>query len=225
MRILDSTARRHGRPEAAVAASRPVTRTVIGERLARAFGAPSAPSENGRLRAAAVAIVLCEHEGELGVLLTMRARKMSRHASQFALPGGLLNPDETHGDGALRELVEELGLELGRDSIAGCLPDYDTRSGFRLRPIVLWVGELGSLRPAPDEVAEVFHVPLAALADPAVPILRQVEGLEKPVIQLPLGDQLIHAPTGAILYQFAQAAVAGRYVNAAQFEEPRFAWK
>lgn len=225
MKILDSEPRRRARPEEVVAASQAVTRGVLEARLAKTFEAASPAPDNGELRAAAVAVVVCEHADELGVLLTMRARGMSRHASQFALPGGRLDAGETHEDAALRELAEELAIELGSDSVAGHMPGYDTRSGFRLRPIVVWAAELGTVRPAPDEVAEVFHVPLAALADPAVPILRKLEGLEKPLIQLPLGDELIHAPTGAILYQFIQAVVAERYVDAARFEEPRFAWK
>jgi hypothetical protein len=49
---------------------------------------------------------------------------------------------------------------------------------------------------------------------------------ERPVLQLPLGNDLIHAPTGAILYQFRQVALGGRAgerVN--HLEEPVFAWR
>jgi hypothetical protein len=59
-----------------------------------------------------------------------------------------------------------------------------------------------------------------------VPILIHDARSEKPIIQMPLADdKLIHAPTGAILYQFGQAVLAERYVDANEFEEPRFAWR
>jgi hypothetical protein len=41
------------------------------------------------------------------------------------------------------------------------------------------------------------------------------------IVQMPLGgDRVIHAPTGAILNQSAEAALHGRYVDAQAFEEP-----
>jgi thiamine pyrophosphokinase len=46
------------------------------------------------------------------------------------------------------------------------------------------------------------------------------------VIQIPLGNDLIHAPTGAVLQQFRQVALlglAGERVD--HLEQPVFAWK
>jgi 8-oxo-dGTP pyrophosphatase MutT (NUDIX family) len=169
--------------------------------------------------------VLSQGEGALQFLLTMRPAGMRRHANQFALPGGRVDDGETAEATVLREIEEELGVRLTHDAIVGPLPDYDTRSGFRITPLVLWAARLGPLRPSADEVAAVFQIPVTALTGPSVPILIHDAGLEKPIIQMPLGgDKLIHAPTGAILYQFAQAVLAGRYVDANDFEEPRFAW-
>ena len=46
-----------------------------------------------------------------------------------------------------------------------------------------------------------------------------------PVIQLPIGGDLIHAPTGALLYQFRAVAYEGQNVRIDHLEQPVFAWK
>jgi 8-oxo-dGTP pyrophosphatase MutT (NUDIX family) len=174
-------------------------------------------------RGAAVAIVICETDGDQGVLLTRRAARLRSHAGQYAFPGGRLDDGENAVEGALRELREEIGLELSAGDVVGRLPDYRTRSGFRITPIVVWASDVADLQPDPSEVEEVFHVPLATLSGPGVPRLLERDS-GKPIIQMPVGNQLlIHAPTGAILHQFAEAAVAGRYVDAQSFEEPVWA--
>jgi 8-oxo-dGTP pyrophosphatase MutT (NUDIX family) len=174
---------------------------------------------------AAVGIILHEDRGELRFLLTMRPAGMRRHANQYALPGGRVDEGETVETTVLREIEEELGIRLTGDSVVGRLPDYVTRSGFRIAPLVLWASKLGPLTLSADEVSEVFPIPVAALTGPSVPILLDNAWSGKPIIQVPLGgERLIHAPTGAILYQFGQA-IEGRYVDANQFEEPPFAWR
>jgi len=42
------------------------------------------------------------------------------------------------GCGALRELSEEIGLELAPSEILGVLDDYPTRSGYLITPVVAW---------------------------------------------------------------------------------------
>ena len=48
---------------------------------------------------------------------------------------------------------------------------------------------------------------------------------DRPVVQIPLGNDLIHAPTGAVLYQFRQVAMAGNIGERVDhLEQPVFAW-
>jgi hypothetical protein len=48
---------------------------------------------------------------------------------------------------------------------------------------------------------------------------------DRPVLQLPLGNDLIHAPTAAILYQLRQVGLLGRAGERIDgIEEPVFAW-
>ena len=163
--------------------------------------------------------------GGAAFLLCRRPSKMRRHAGQWALPGGRIDGGETPLEAALRELEEELGLRLKAETVVGWLDDYATRSGFVITPVVLWCDADPSLEPDPDEVFAVYRVGLQALLD-GEPRFVPIPESERPVIQVPLGNDLIHAPTGAILYQFREVALRGRIGERNDhLEEPVFAWR
>jgi len=163
--------------------------------------------------------------GGAAFLLCRRAIGMRRHAAQWALPGGRLDPGETPADAALRELDEELGLRLGPDSVLGLLDDYASRSGFVITPVVVWCGAEPALAPDPGEVLAVYRIGLQALLDAEVRHVPIPES-DRPVLQVPLGNDLIHAPTGALLLQFREVALRGRLGHRVDgVEEPVFAWR
>ena len=133
---------------------------------------------------------------------------MNRHASQWALPGGRVDAGETAEQTALRELHEELGVHLGPETIIGRLDDYGTRSGYVMTPVVIWGGAGLQLRPNPDEVAHAYRIGLHELCRDDSPRFVDIPESPRPVVQLPIGTDLIHAPTGAVLLQFRWCAVA-----------------
>ena len=163
---------------------------------------------------------------EAGFLITRRTRTLTAHPGQWALPGGRVDPGETTVATALRELWEEVGLALPATAVMGRLDDYCTRSGFAISPVVIWAGEIGPLVPNPAEVALIHHIPLAVLDAPDVPRLLPGPDPERPIIQMPLGEErLIHAPTGAVLYQLREVAVHGRWTRVAHLDQPSWAWR
>jgi 8-oxo-dGTP pyrophosphatase MutT (NUDIX family) len=177
------------------------------------------------LRPAAVALaLLADAEGEPCFVLTLRAAKLNNHAGQYALPGGRLDQGESAEQAALRELSEEVGLELPPASVLGTLDDYPTRSGFVITPVVVWAGAEIELKPNPREVAEVYRVRLEELGRPDVPHLRSIPESPRPVISIPLLGTHIHAPTAAILFQLHEVAMEGRETRVIDFEQPVFAW-
>lgn len=163
--------------------------------------------------------------GGAAVLLTRRSSSMRAHAGQWALPGGRVEPGEKALDAALRELHEELGLQLGAGALLGLLDDYATRSGYVITPLVFWAGADPHLEPDPGEVRSVHRVAFTELCRPDSPRFVSIPESDRPVVQIPVGGDLIHAPTGAVLLQFRRVAFEGVPERVADYEQPVFAWK
>ncbi len=163
--------------------------------------------------------------GGAAFLLCRRAAGLNRHASQWALPGGRLDDGEGPVDAALRELDEELGVRLGPEAVLGLLDDDRTRSGYVITPVVVWGGGRLELRPHPGEVLAAYRVGLHQLAREDSPRFVSIPESDRPVVQVPLGRDLIHAPTGAVLVQFRWLGLEGRSDPVADFEQPVFAWR
>ncbi len=185
--------------------------------------------EQGDLRLAAVAIVVVKSDvnDEACFLLTLRPVRMNRHSNQYALPGGRLDEGETTQQAALRELSEEVGVDLGPEHVLGALDDYATRSGFRITPIVMWGGACETLNPDPGEVEAAFRIPLSDINAEAVPRLIPSEEGEHPVLcaHIETLGHTVYAPTAAIFYQFREVALRGASTRVAHFDQPAFAWK
>lgn len=175
-------------------------------------------------RAAAVAIALSPADGdELVFWLTRRTSKLRAHPGQFALPGGRFDTGEDAVAAALRELREELGVSAGPDQVLGQLDDYATRSGYVITPVVVWLGAAPTITPNPTEVAEVHRIPVQELG--LEPRFLTIPESDRPVIQVPLLDRLVHAPTGAILYQFREILLHQRVTRVVDLEQPVWAWR
>ncbi len=178
------------------------------------------------LKPAAVAIaVLEEADGSPAFILTRRSGNLRRHARQWALPGGRLDPGESLLEAALREMDEEIGLRLAPEDLVGRLDDYPTRSGYNITPFVFWAGRTPALTPNPDEVHALYRIPLVELDRPESPDLIRIPESDRPVIRMAIMEDMVHAPTAALLYQFREVAIHGRPTRVAHFEQPVFAWR
>ena len=181
------------------------------------------------LRHAAVALTIIDNgtNEEASFLLTRRPKNLKRHGGQYALPGGRLDPNENAVEAALRELEEEIGINVPSDDVLGLMDDYQTRSGFNITPVVVWAGTRKRLYPDPKEVARTYRIPLSDLHSPDIPILESTTGNTQPVLSTPLASigHQVYAPTAAFIYQFREIALFGRSTRVAQFDQPKFAWK
>ncbi|MFI6522150.1 NUDIX hydrolase [Spirillospora sp. NPDC050679] len=192
-------------------------REIAAARLA-AFRHTRLPDAPGTRRAGVVVCVL-EDAGVPSVLLIKRAYR-GRNAGQWGLPGGRAEPGETLERAALRELEEELGLRVRPEEVLGRLDDFPAASGFSITPVVAAPADPGPLRPSPDEVHSVHPVTLARLAADDTPRwVPQLDGGR--LLQMRLGpDRVVHAPTGAMLWQFREVVLLDRAVRVADFLQP-----
>lgn len=102
------------------------------------------------------------------VLLTVRTAHLSTHAGQVSLPGGRVeDSDRGPVDTALRETEEETGIAAQFVEVAGFLDRYPTVTGFLMTPVVGFLRPGFTLRRQPEEVEELFWMPLARAVDPA----------------------------------------------------------
>jgi hypothetical protein len=109
--------------------------------------------------------------------------------------------------------------------VLGLLDDYPTRSGYVITPVVLWGGADPALDPHPGEVLSVHRVAFTELCRPDSPRFVSIPESDRPVVQIPIGGDLIHAPTGAVLLQFRRVALEGTSERVAGLEQPVFAWR
>ena len=130
------------------------------------------PRESGKTeksRQAGVLVLLYPENDELCFVLTRRTDTLRGHSGQISFPGGRRDSgDRTFVDTALRETCEELGLCDPDVTVLGELSSiYIPPSDFEVFAIVAALDYPPSFQPNPDEVAEVFAVPLSALVNDA----------------------------------------------------------
>jgi len=115
---------------------------------------------------AAVLVPLVKRDDEYTVLLTQRSADLSKHAGQISFPGGRIEiEDKTPTLAALRETEEEIGLMRDYVEVIGHLDTYEVRTGFTVFPIIGLVREGFEIKINPNEVADVFEVPLSYILD------------------------------------------------------------
>jgi 8-oxo-dGTP pyrophosphatase MutT (NUDIX family) len=202
------------------------TRRNIAARCAGFARRPETATATALKRAAvAIALVEADHGADAtAVLLTRRAAGLRAHRGQWALPGGRCDEGETPVEAALRELHEELGLELGVENVLGLLDDYPTRSGYLITPVVVWAAANAAISPNPHEVASVHRIALDEIEAEDAFSFTTIAESDRRVIRFHHAGRLIHAPTAALIYQFREV-LAGRDTRVAELEQPVFAWK
>ena len=197
------------------------------DELRRRFAGPPAPAtiygdegvrpEASALKPASVLMPIVDRGREtragLTMLFTRRAAHLKDHSGQVSFPGGRVAPEDPSPEAtALREAREEIGLEPDRVEILGRMPEYLTRTGFRITPVVGVVMPPFELRPDANEVEAIFEVPLAFLLDPAnhQRQSREWQGELRWFYAMPYGEHYIWGATAGMLVNLCRFLEQGR---------------
>ena len=137
------------------------------------------------------------------VLLTRRTDALRQHAGQVSFPGGRIEPDDADAvAAALRETQEEIGVGARQIQPLGFLDPLATITGYRVQPVVALLASDYVALPDPNEVADVFEVPLAFLLDPANLATHTLDfrGRPREVFEYRYPAQRIWGATASMLY-------------------------
>src|SRR5215203_418544 len=153
-----------------------LTEEYISLRLTEAIEAAD-PSSDGyaeidlndktHLKCAAVLIPLVWDDDQWHLLFTRRTDTVESHKGQVSFPGGACDEGETTPEQtALREAEEEIGIQRTDVKVLGRLSNLITITYFRVTPVVGVVRWPAVFRVGAHEVARIFTMPLAWLANP-----------------------------------------------------------
>lgn len=149
--------------------------------------------------------------------LTRRPDTIRYHGGQISFPGGRVEFGETHVEAAIREYVEELGVEPRETSVCGELtPLYVYASDNMVHPIVVACEPPAeNWRPDRIEVETVIEVSIETLLDDGAwhdqlfyrPVKRGKQHVGDLCFRAPgfaLADHHVWGATGMILAEFAE---------------------
>lgn len=159
------------------------------------------------LSAAAVLVGLVPRAHGTQVLLTRRTDGLRHHGGQVSFPGGRIEAsDRDSVAAAVRETGEEIGLSPAQITPLGFLDPLATVTGFRVLPVVAMIAIDYVAHPDPNEVADVFEVPLAFLLDPDNLATHTLDfrGMPRQVFEYRYPAQRIWGATASMLFNLRE---------------------
>ncbi len=109
----------------------------------------------------AVLIPIIRLDGKEFLLFEIRSQNI-RQGGEVCFPGGRVDGDESSMETAIRETVEELGIERGKINFLGSLGTFVNVTGFSVDAYIgiVKIKSLAELNINKDEVESVFTIPL-----------------------------------------------------------------
>lgn len=167
------------------------------------------PPSGTAITGAAVLLALSHdaNSGRFSFPLIRRPDSMERHAGQIALPGGVIDADESPSSCALREAEEEIGLEPCRVEVLGQLTSFVIPvSGFRVTPFVGWLAEPTAYRAQEAEVLRILTADPDRLTDdgPVLTVPNERHGVVHAFPAYDVEGERVWGATALILAEFLE---------------------
>ncbi|MGH2785393.1 MAG: NUDIX hydrolase [Actinomycetota bacterium] len=154
-------------------------------------------------RQAAVLLMFFEREGEPWLVFTKRTDSVKHHKGEISFPGGARDDDLDIAATAIRETVEELGVDPTDITIVGRLDELPTFvTGYNVTPFVAVVPEQHSYRPSDAEIDEIIELPVSELTRVGRRETIERRGFEIETNVFETGGHYIWGFTGAVLRLF-----------------------
>ena len=156
-------------------------------------------------RPASVLLLLYPLNEGWSFFLTKRSHDVEHHKGQIALPGGMVEKNESLENAAIRETNEEIGIEKSQMNIIGCLTSfYVPVSKFEIFPYVGWTSSEPKTLIHNKEVDHVFSVTVKDL------MLKKNRKFKKGMfsdhsVSIPyfaLGGEMVWGATSMVLSEF-----------------------
>jgi 8-oxo-dGTP pyrophosphatase MutT (NUDIX family) len=124
--------------------------------------APHRKQADHQCAAVLLPLIMQQDTNQWDIILTRRAKHLKHHPGQISFPGGKYEIDDVDlSITAVRETYEEIGITPDKIELIGQLPQQRTTSQYNITPFVGIVSSDYQFRIDPNEVAEVFTVPLS----------------------------------------------------------------
>ncbi|XP_058075757.1 nudix hydrolase 15, mitochondrial-like [Magnolia sinica] len=141
-------------------------RVVLHQSVNESTAERSHISDGDRSRERRAAVLICLFEGdqgELRVILTQRSYNLTTHPGEVALPGGKMEEGDVDDSAtALRESMEEIGLDPSLVQVVALLEPFISKHLLRVIPVVGLLANKNEFKTLlnTDEVQAIFDVPL-----------------------------------------------------------------
>lgn len=139
------------------------------------------------------------------MVFTLRSSTLSHHRGQVSLPGGRIETGESPEEAAIREAVEEIGIEARDSRVLGRMtPFHVPVSRFVVHPVVASADHPPEFRIASPEVERIIEVPLTELLDPSRARLetRVLDGIVSEVPYFDWAGHKVWGATAMVLSEF-----------------------
>lgn len=117
----------------------------------------------GNMKRASVAILMVDIEGKTNIIFQVRALHMRNQPGDISLPGGKIEVNETPKETIIREVCEELGLDIEDFEIVKSLNILITHYGLIIHPFLGYIKDFNNIKFNKDEVDHIFIVPIEDL--------------------------------------------------------------